>query len=269
MAITASMVKDLRERTGVAMMKCKKALDEAGGDIEAAVELLRKQGAATADKKADRATNCGGLGIAYAGGKGAAVLVQCETDFVSGNDLFKTFVNDIAQAALDNSIESIEALESASIAGSSVKDALIEKIQQLGENMQLSTVQLIEGETVTGYNHGGRVAALVAGSGEADVLRNVAMHVAASQPAPESLDRDGVNPELVEKERAIIAESDEVKSKPEQIRPKIVDGKMNRFFKESVLLEQEMLVANEDGSNVQKWATANKVGVSGFIRLSI
>ena len=166
MAITASMVKELRETTGIAMMKCKKALEEAGGDMDAAVELLRKQGLATAEKKADRATTNGGLGIASEGGKGAVVLLSCETDFVSGNDMFKTFVADLAGVALATGVDTAEALAEQTIGDKKVSEAVVEKIQQLGENMSITQVQLISGDVVAGYNHGGRVATLVAGSGD-------------------------------------------------------------------------------------------------------
>ena len=150
-----------------------------------------------------------------------------------------------------------------------VKDAIVGMISKLGENMQIAQVQHVAGDSAAGYNHGGKVAAVVAGSGSADALRNVAMHVAAASPEPISLDRDGVPADLVEKERAIIAESDEIKNKPEQIQPKIIEGKLGRFYKENVLLEQEMLVANEDGGSVEKWAKANDISVGGYVRLSV
>lgn len=269
MAITASQVKELRDRTGIAMMKCKKALEENGGDLDAAVEWLRKQGEATADKKSDRETNAGGLGIAYEGGKGALVFLACETDFVSGNADFKAFVEEIAKVALSTGAATPDELATAAMGDATVKDAIIGVVAKMGENMQLTAVQQIAGEVVTGYNHGGRVAALVAGSGDAGALRNVAMHVAAANPAPVALGRDGVPTDLVEKEKEILAESDEIKSKPEQIRPKIIEGKMGRFYKERVLLEQEMLVDNDDGSNVEKWAKAKGLTVTGYERLAV
>lgn len=266
MPITASMVKELRDATGIAMMKCKKALEEAEGDMEKAIELLRKQGLATAEKKAGRATSAGGLGIASEGGKGAIVMLGCETDFVSGNDLFKTFVTDLAGVALSNQTGDVDSLKAATLGDGSVDGALIEKIQQLGENMAISKVVLLEGDAVAGYNHGGRVATLVAGSGDAEALRNVAMHVAAASPAPIALDKEGVPADIIEKERAIIAESPDVQAKPENIRPKIIDGKLGRFYKENVLLEQEMLVDNEDGGSVAAYAKAKGITITGFAR---
>jgi elongation factor Ts len=269
MTITASMVKDLRERTGIAMMKCKKALEEADGDMEKAVEVLRKQGEATADKKAGRATNSGGIGLAAAGGAGVLVKILCETDFVSGNDVFKSFAAEVAEAALRAGVSEVEALKGVDVKGQSAGDYLIAKIQQLGENMSFAEVIRLEGAVVAGYSHGGRVASLVAGSGAAEVLRSVAMHIAASNPAPVALNRAAVDAELVAKEREIIAASADVQAKPEQIRPKIVDGKMNRFYKEMVLLEQEMLVDNEGGGQVEKWAAGKGASLSDFSRLAV
>ena len=269
MAITASLVKELRERTGIAMMKCKKALEECDGNMDDAVDLLRKQGLATADKKSDRATNCGGVGLALSDSKGVIVTLTCETDFVSGNDVFKGFVAEIAQVALDQGITDAEALKAADLNGSSIADGIVEKVAQLGENMQLIAVDVIEGAAVAGYLHSnGQLATVVAGSDQADILRNVAMHVAAASPSPVALDRDSVDAALVEKEREIISASDDVQDKPEAIRPKIVDGKMNKFFKENVLLEQEMLVDSEKGS-VLDYAKAKGVEITAFARVKV
>lgn len=271
MAITASMVKELRDRTGIAMMKCKKALEEAGGDLEAAVEVLRKQGEATADKKADRATNAGGIGMAVGSDAGVLVRILCETDFVSGNDVFKAFATEVAAAALASGASDVESLKQASVEGVTVAEALVGKIQQLGENLQLDAVERIEGTAVAGYSHGGRVATLVAmeAGGDAEALRNIAMHVAAASPAPIALDRDSIDQDLIAKEREIISSSEDVQKKPEQIRPKIVDGKMNRFYKENVLLEQEMLVDNEEGVSVEQYAKSKGITLSAFRRFAV
>lgn len=269
MAITAADVKALRDRTGLAMMKCKEALTATDGDLEAAVEFLRKQGLATADKKAGRDTNNGSLGIAIGDDAAVVVLLACETDFVSGNDEFKSFVTSLAEAALAAGYDSVEALQNGAVNGTSTTEAIAAMVQKLGENMKLAEVHLLRGETVVGYNHGGRVATLVAGSGDGTILRNVAMHVAAANPEPVALSKDDVDPDLLAKEREIIAALPDVASKPEAIRPKIIDGKMGRFFKEQVLLEQEMLVDNEDGKSVAAYAASKGVSVSGFVRLAI
>jgi elongation factor Ts len=264
MAITAAQVKELRDRTGIAMMKCKKALTEADGDMEAAVEALRKAGLAAADKKADRETNNGGLGVATSDTKGALVMLACETDFVSGNQVFKDFVAQLADVALNSGATDIDSLAAAAFEGETVTAAISQKIAQLGENMQLLSVEIIEGEAIAAYNHGGRLAAVVAGSGDAAALRQVAMHIAAADPAPSGLSRDDLDQEMLAKERDIIAQSAEVQAKPEAIRPKIVEGKMGRFYKENALLEQEMLVDNDGNLSVEKWAAKKDSKVTGF-----
>ncbi|NRA36957.1 MAG: translation elongation factor Ts [Planctomycetes bacterium] len=267
MAITASMVKELRDRTGIAMMKCKKALDECDGDLEAAVDLLRKQGLATASKKSDRATNCGGVGLAMSETVGFIVSLTCETDFVSGNDVFKGFLSDIAQAALDNDITDVETLKSTEMGGTAIHDLIVEKISQLGENMQLASISKVEGAAIAGYLHSnGQLATMVVGDGDVGVLRNVAMHIAAAAPAPQALTRDGICADLIAKEREIIGDSDEIKNKPENIQPKIIDGKMNKFFKELVLLEQEMLVDSDKG-NVESYAKGKGISITDFARV--
>lgn len=271
MAITATQVKALRDRTGIPMMKCKQALEASDGDEEAAIEHLRKQGLQTADKKADRATNAGALGVAVEGGTGTMVLLACETDFVSGNADFKAFVQRLAEAALAAGSTDAEALAAAQVDGVPVPEAIAQQVAKMGENMQLAAVQLLSGDVVAGYNHGGRVATLVAGSGDPADLRKVAMHVAAASPAPIALSRDGIPQELLDKERELIAASPDVQAKPEHIRPKIVEGKLGRFYKEHVLLEQEMLgdPEDQDAGSVAKWAEAHGVGVTGFARMSV
>lgn len=267
--ITAAMVKELRARTDVAMMKCKKALEECGGDMEAAVDFLRKTAGAAQDKKSERETKAGGIGLALGAGAGCLVQLACETDFVSGNDQFKAFVTALAEAALAAGVETTEGLQGLTIDDQSFNDALAQQVQKLGENIQPVRVDRLTGEVVTGYNHGGRVATLVGGSGDTGALRSLAMHIAAANPAPLALDRDGIDADLVAKERDIIAESPDVQSKPEQIRPKIIDGKMGRFFKERVLLEQEMLVSNEDGKNVGAWAKGQGLTITGYVRSDV
>lgn len=272
-AITATMVKELRERTDIPMMKCKEALEKCGGDMNAAIDYLRKNAGAAQDKKAGRETKAGGLGVAVQGNAGAVVLLACETDFVSGNDQFKSFVAKLAQAALAANATSVEALAAANLDGAPASQGVAQLIQRLGENIQLGQVQMLSaaaGGVVAGYNHGGRVAALVAGTGTPEALRQVAMHVAAATPAPVALDRSGVPAELVAKERSVIAESPEVLAKPEAIRPKIIEGKLGRFYKENVLLDQAMLGdPTADGASVKDWAKAKGVTITGFLRLGV
>lgn len=267
--ITAAMVKELRDRTNIPMMKCKQALDACGGDMNEAIDWLRKQGLAAADKKADRATANGGLGMALGNGVGAIVLLGCETDFVSGNQMFKDFVKSLAEAALASGAADAEALKNQKVDGQPVAEAIAGKIQQLGENMVLAKVVQIKGPVVVGYNHGGKIATIVTGTGDAAKLRQVALHAAAAQPAPVALKRADVDPALVKKEEEILMATPDVQAKPEAMRPKIVQGKLGRFFKENVLLEQEMLLDAEKGETVEKYAQRHGLTVTGFVRLAV
>ena len=184
------------------------------------------------------------LGLAIGEGAGLLVLVSCETDFVSGNDQFKTFVNDVAEAGLAAGADSAESLAAAPMNGETVQDQLTQMIGRLGENMNwllLSVSRLMPLLVTT------TAVALLPWLAEPVRLKRCVRSpcVAAANPAPMSLDREGVPADILDKEREIIAASDEIQSKPEQIRPKIVEGKLNRFFKERVLLEQELLVGGD------------------------
>jgi elongation factor Ts len=269
-AITSELVKDLRDSTNLPMMKCKQALEAANGDKAAAIEWLRKQGIAAADKKSGRATANGSIGMAIEGGAGVLVLLGCETDFVSGNQIFKDFVASMAKEALAKGVKDVDGLLAVPCCGqSSVKEAIANQVQKLGENIKLAEVNRLTGAVVAGYNHVGKIATLVAGTGNAEALRKVAMHVASSSPAPVALTRTDVDPAIVAKEREILGATPDVQSKPEAIRPKIIEGKLGRFFKENVLLEQEMLLDAEKGETVEQYAKRLGITVTGFVRLSI
>jgi len=274
-APTAELVQEFRARTMVPMMKCKQALDatQAAGDqgkeawFTAAIDHLRKQGVSTS--VGQRETAQGGLGLAAAGGSGAIIQLNCQTDFVSGNDVFKALVKDLAEVALAGGAADVEALKNAKVAGQSVPDLLAQKIQQLGENLVLGKLVRLAGASVVGYNHGGKIAALVAGSGDAAKLRMIALHVASANPVPLAVDRSGVDPAVVAKEREILLATPEIAAKPEAMRPKIVDGKLGRFFRENTLLEQEMLLDAEKGETVEKYAKRHGLTVSGFVRVAV
>ena len=271
--ITAKLVMDLRDQTGLPMMKCKKALGETNGDLQAAIEWLRKQGLSATSKFEGRETPNGGIGMALTDGKGALVLLGCQTDFVSSNDVFKAFVKDLADLALATGADSADALKQQSLKGTPVTEAIALAIQKIGENLVLVNVAIVKGENVVGYNHGGRIATIVAGTltgqGDALKIRQVALHVASSDPAPVALNRDEVPAALVEKEREIIAATPDVLAKPEAIRPKIVDGKLGRFYKERVLLEQEMLLDAEKNESVEAYAKRNGFTLTSFVRFSV
>jgi len=275
--ITSELVKELRDRTNIPMMKCKQALEATKAEgakgkeawLDAAVDQLRKSGMAAADKKSDRATANGALGMATADGAGALVLLGCETDFVANSDLFKAFVKQLAEHALASKATDVESLKKTSLGGVAVPEAVAGKIQQLGENMQIAKVVRLTGPVVVGYNHLGKIATLVSGTGDATKLRQIALHVASASPVPVSLDRASVDPAIVAKEKEILLATPELQAKPEAMRPKIVEGKLGRFFKENVLLEQEMLLDAEKGESVEKYAARQKVTVTGFVRLAI
>ncbi len=267
--ITAALVNELRSMTNLPMMKCKQALTATNGDVQAAIEHLRKMGAAAGAKFGGRETPCGATGMAIGSGAGVIVLVGCQTDFVGKNDAFRAFVQQIADLALASGADSVDALNAQQLGGVALPEAVIAQIQKIGENIKLVNVKRVAGETVSGYNHDGRIAALVAGAGDAAKLKQIALHVASASPVPVALDRGSVDPALVEKEKEIIAATPDVQAKPEAMRPKIVEGKLGRFFKESVLLEQEMLFDAEKGESVEKYAKRIGLTVAAFGRLQV
>ena len=268
--ISAKTVMELRDATGISMMKCKQALIASNGDKQAAIEWLRKQGVAAAGKFSGRDTPNGAVGMAVAGGKGALVLLGCQTDFVANTDDFKAAVARLAQAALAGGHATPEALATAQIDGRSVADTVTAMIQKIGENIKVADVKLVAGAVAAGYNHGGRVAALVAGEGaDLEALRKIAMHVASSEPPPVALDRASVDAALVAKEEEILMATAEVQAKPEAMRPKIVQGKLGRFFKENCLVEQAMLLDANDGESVDAYAKRKGVKPTAFVRIKV
>lgn len=236
--ITPALVGQLRAMTGAGLMNCKKALDQTQGNLEAAVDLLRKQGAAAAVKKADRVANEGLVGQAVLNGRvGVLIEVNCETDFVARNDSFKAFVNELALKVAENASADLESERVAAVA-------------RIGENIQVRRHQRIEvqGEgLVAAYIHtGGKIGVLVeVGASKPatatsddfkQLVRDITLQIAAASPT--AISRDDIDPALVEKEREIAAQSDVVKGKPAQAVAKIVEGKINKFFESACLLEQ-------------------------------
>ncbi len=251
--ITAASVKELRDRSGAGMMDCKKALNETGGDMEAAVDWLRTKGLATAAKKAGRTASEGLVGVAVSGNKGAAVEVNSETDFVAKNDQFQSFVRDVTQLAL--STDGIEALAAAQMPqGGTVQDVLTANIATIGENQSLrraKTVSVNEGAVVS-YVHNaaapglGKIGVLVALEGSADrgkieaLGKQLAMHIAAASPA--ALHEEGLDEALVERERAIAMEKAAGSGKPADIVEKMVAGAIAKFRKENALMSQLFVI---------------------------
>lgn len=264
MEITASLVKELRERTGAGMMECKKALTEANGDINAAAEAMRKSGAAKADKKADRVAAEGRLGLAQNGGKAVLVEVNSETDFVANDDNFKSFVNAVAAAALASGATDVEAVKAATLAdGRTVEEARATAVQTLGENIQIRRMVKVDTTgNIGAYVHtNGKVGVLVdLIGGDVELARGLAMHVAALKP-PHNKAAD-VPAEFVEKEKEIelakMTEKD--KAKPADILEKIISGKINKIVSDVTLYGQTYVLGDTTVEHVVKAAGADVAG---------
>ena len=264
MEITASLVKELRERTGAGMMECKKALTEANGDIDAAAEAMRKSGAAKADKKADRVAAEGRLGLAQDGGKAVLVEVNSETDFVANDDNFKSFVNAVAAAALASGSTDVEAVKAAKLAdGRTVEEARATAVQTLGENIQIRRMVNVDTTgNIGAYVHtNGKVGVLVdLIGGDVELARGLAMHVAALKP-PHNKAAD-VPADFVEKEKEIeLAKmSEKDKAKPAEILEKIISGKINKIVSDVTLYGQTYVLGDTTVEQVVKAAGADVAG---------
>ena len=245
--INAKLVGELREKTGVGMMECKKALVACEGDLEKAIDFLRKKGVSVAEKKAGRVANQGLVGLVVKTNKGAVVELNSETDFVAKNTDFQAFLKQVVDLALDNG-KDIETLKAAQLNGKSVQDNLVDLIAKIGENMSLRRVAVVEGETVVPYIHTmtaegmGKIGVLVAltGANAADVGKKIAMHIAAS--APKFLSVENVDADTAAHEKGIYAEQARASGKPEAIIEKMVEGRMRKFYEETVLLEQAFIM---------------------------
>ncbi len=242
--ISAKDVKALREQTGAGMMDCKRALTESGGDLAKAVEVLRERGLAKAGKREGRATSEGAIAIATSGSTGGIVEVGCETDFVARTDDFIALAERLAQIVAEGA-DSVDALLAASIDGETVNDRIVAAIAKLGENVVVKRAARISvgSGVVGGYVHaGGKLGVLVGveGSGDGlDVLaKDVSMHVAAADPTPVAVSREGVSAGLLASEREIFKKQALAEGKPEKIVDKIVEGKINKFVSEIALVEQ-------------------------------
>lgn len=270
MSITAAMVKELRDASGAGMMDAKKALTETGGDMEAAVDWLRTKGLAKAAKKSDRTAAEGLVGIAVRDGVGVAVEVNSETDFVARNAEFQSMVSRIAQIATE--VDSIEALKSADMDGTSVADVLTQKVATIGENMSVRRFVRVEGDAVAAYVHNavsdglGKIGVLVALKGnDSGIGKQIAMHVAATSPA--SLSESDLDPDLIAREKSVLTEQARESGKPDQVIEKMIVGRMNKFFEEVTLLKQKF-VMNPD-ITVGQAAEEAGVEVLGFARLAV
>jgi len=268
MTITASMVKELRERTGAGMMECKKALVETNGDLDAAAEELRKSGQAKADKKASRVAADGRVVVATAAGQAVIAEINSETDFVAKDENFIGFSEAVAAAALASGTTDIEALASQSIDGSStVEQARTELVSKVGENISVRRASLIAGDGPLGhYTHGARIGAVVALEGGDDALaRDIAMHIAATNPV--CLDEDGVPADTLERERRIFSEQAAESGKPPEIVEKMVSGRVAKFLKEITLVGQPFV--KDPDVSVGKLLKDAGASVSSFVRFEV
>ncbi|MGH1355612.1 MAG: translation elongation factor Ts [Thalassovita sp.] len=270
MAITAAQVKELRESTGVGMMDAKKALVENDGDMEAAVDWLRTKGLAKAAKKAGRTAAEGLVAVAVNGGKGVAVEVNSETDFVGKNAEFQSMVGSIATAAL--TVGDVDALKAAEIDGKTVEAIITDKIATIGENMSLRRMAVIEADNVVTYVHNaaadgmGKIGVLVGlNGGDAAFGKQVAMHIAAANPA--ALGEADLDPAVVEKEKQVQIEIARESGKPEKIIENMIKGRMKKFIAESTLLGQAFVV-NPD-LTVEAAAKEAGAEIVGFVRMEV
>jgi len=268
MSISASMVKELRERTGAGMMECKRALVETGGNMSEAVEFLRKSGQAKADKKASRIAADGRIAIAADGNKAAIIEINSETDFVAKDENFVSFVEAVAAATLGSSVCDVDSLSSLTLAdGRMVETARTELVAKVGENISVRRFERVDATDHLGnYTHGARIGALVMMTGgNAELARDVAMHVAATNPM--CVDEAGVPADTLERERRIFAEQAAESGKPPEIVEKMVTGRVNKFLKEITLLGQPFV--KDPDVTVGKLIGAAGATVSGFVRYEV
>ncbi|MCL4065437.1 translation elongation factor Ts [Pseudomonas sp. GX19020] len=281
MSITAAMVKELRESTGAGMMDAKKALTEVNGDMEAAVDWLRTKGLAKAAKKADRVAAEGLIGVTVATGKGVAIEINSETDFVAKNADFQKLVREITEVALTTAND-VEVLKATHLNGKPVSEVLTDAIARIGENMTLRRMHVLEGDTVVSYVHNaaadgmGKIGVLVALKGDAakaqEIGKQFAMHIAATNPL--SLSEATLDPVIVERElqvqtaKALEENSTSDKPKPEQvIHNNIIPGRMKKFLAENTLLGQAFVI-NPD-LTVEAAAKEAGVEITGYARVAV
>ena len=268
MSITASMVKELRERTGAGMMECKKALVETDGDLDAAAEFLRKSGQAKADKKASRVAADGRIVIAQEGGKAVMVEVNSETDFVAKDENFVAFAEAVAATALASGSSDVEAFAAEKLAdGRSVEEARTELISKVGENIGVRRIEQIAADGVlASYSHGARIGTVVAlDGGDEDLARDIAMHVAAMNP--QYVSEADVPAETLERERRILTEQAQDSGKPADIIDKMVVGRVNKFLKEITLLGQPFV--KDDSVTVAKLLDGAGAKVAASVRFEV
>lgn len=270
MAITASDVAKLRNQTGAGMMDCKKALTEANGDFDAAVDLLRKKGQKVAAKRSDRDAKEGVVLAKSNGTTGAAMVLNCETDFVAKNESFVSFAQSILDAALENNAKTVEEVKAIQLNGHSIEENITNQIGTIGEKLDISSYELVSDESVAAYIHpGNKLATLVSLNKAGNDLagKDVAMQVAAM--APIALNRDSVSAETIAKELEVGKELARQEGKPEAMLDKIAQGRLNKFFKESTLVDQAFVKDGKKSVSQYLNDTDKGLAVTGFKRLSL
>jgi elongation factor Ts len=270
MAITAAMVKELRDSTGAGMMDAKKALTETDGNMEAAVDWLRTKGLAKAAKKAGRTAAEGLVAVAVSGGKGIAVEVNSETDFVAKNSDFQKMVQGIADVAL--TVDDVDALKAADMGGKTVEQTVTDTVAVIGENMSVRRMAVLSGDQVVTYVHNaaapgmGNIGVLVAMTGDNEAFgRQVAMHIAAANPS--ALSEADLDPAMVEKEKQVQIDIARESGKPDSVIEKMIVGRMQKYMAEVTLLSQQFVV-NPDLTVAAAAAEAG-VTITGYVRLEV
>jgi elongation factor Ts len=271
MAVSAALVKELRERTGAGMMDCKKALDETQGDLDAAIEFLRVKGMAGADKKAGRVAAEGVIAIAISDDKKSAAIaeVNCETDFVAKGDEFQGFANEVAAIALAKQMVSIEDLgNQAMSSGKTIDETRRALVAKIGENMQIRRVELVATDSgeIGSYQHGEKIGVVVAmNQGNDALIRDVAMHVAATKP--QAISADDLDQAVVQKERDILTDQAKESGKPMDIIEKMIEGRIRKFLQEITLLGQPFV--KDPDQTVEALLKQSNATVTRFIRLEV
>ncbi|ALF60055.1 translation elongation factor Ts [Psychrobacter urativorans] len=265
--VSAKMVKELRDRTGLGMMECKKALEESNGDVETAIDNLRKSGQAKAAKKAGNIAADGAIIIAQGDNKAFLLEVNCQTDFVAKDESFTVFAEKAANLALENNVTDVAAISALPYGdGQTVEEARVSLVQKIGENIQIRRVEVLEGANIASYRHGLRIGVVVSyEGGAADTGKNLAMHIAAFNPV--AIDDEDVAADLLAREKDIIEAKARESGKPDNIVEKMIEGGLRKYLEEVTLLRQPYVMDNE--KKVGDVLKAEGVKVLGFKRLEV
>ena len=265
--VSAKMVKELRDRTGLGMMECKKALEESNGDVETAIDNLRKSGQAKAAKKAGNIAADGAIIIAQGDNKAFLLEVNCQTDFVAKDENFTAFAEAVANIALENNVTDVAAIAELPYGnGQTVEEARVSLVQKIGENIQVRRVEVLEGSNLASYRHGLRIGVVVSfEGGNADTGKNLAMHIAAFNPV--AVDDESVDADLLAREKDIIEAKARESGKPDNIVEKMIEGGLRKYLEEVTLLRQPYVMDNE--KKVGDVLKAEGVKVLDFKRLEV